>query len=98
MTVERGKVEENIVISSDFDMHGMFIGNVEVTSGGRLRLYGMATRELLIGPGAVVEIPGMANVVTNNGGRLSISGMVTGHLNELAGETVVLPGAVITGR
>ena len=98
MTLEHGKVEGDITIRSDFQMHGMFLGKVTVTAGGYLRLHGMATQDLLIESGATVEIHGMAKNVINNGGHLTIKGMVTGCLTELGGETQVLPGAMVHSK
>lgn len=96
MRTEHGKIEGDIEIDSQLTMHGIFAGKVTVKSGGFLVLHGMATKDLVVEHGAVVEVPGMvAGNVINSGGMLSVTGTVTGQVIEQAGETEISPNASI---
>jgi cytoskeletal protein CcmA (bactofilin family) len=96
MNTENGKIEGDVEITFELKMHGMFLGNVTVKNGGYLILHGMATKSLVVEPGAAVEIFGMVigNVI-NNGGKLFIAGRVNGQIIENAGITNISDNASI---
>ncbi|EIZ0312397.1 hypothetical protein MNO15_004664 [Vibrio parahaemolyticus] len=83
MQVEHGKIEGDVEITGEFQMHGMFTGNVVVKAGGSLMLHGMATKSVTLESGSFVNVFGIVSGdVTNNGGRLQVSGIVTGKVIE----------------
>ncbi len=81
MKIEHGKIEGDIEIDSDLEMHGIFTGNVTVKRGGHLVLHGLAAQDLIIEPNSKVEIIGVVkgNVI-DKGGQFTVSGMVSGRL------------------
>ena len=95
MQIEYGKIDGDIEIASDFEMHGMFTGAVTVKDGGFLVLHGTA-KTIIVENGSTVEIPGMVtgNVI-NLGGYLKVSGMICGALIRQAGQTDILAKASI---
>ena len=81
MQVEHGKVEGDVEITGEFQMHGMFTGNVVVKAGGSLILHGMATKSVTLESGSFVNIFGtVSGDVINNGGQLQVSGIVAGKI------------------
>jgi cytoskeletal protein CcmA (bactofilin family) len=96
MNTENGKIEGDIEITSELNMHGMFTGNVTVKNGGHLMLHGMATKSLYLEQGSVVEISGtVSGNVINNGGKLFVTGTIFGQIIEQAGETHIAVGASV---
>lgn len=96
MKTENGKIENDVEITSELTMYGMFTGNVVVKDGGTLILQGMALKTITIEEGAIVYIAGTVNGdVINKGGKVSISGTVSGKVLKQAGETNILANASI---
>jgi hypothetical protein len=98
MRIERGKIEGDVEIREDLELHGMIAGSATVKDGARLDLNGTVTGDLVVEEGATVILRGtVAGDVTNRGGELAIYGMIDGRLIRVAGTTEVDPDAVIHG-
>lgn len=98
MKNEHGKIDGDLRVQEEFNLHGMVTGSVRVDPRGILRLHGMVSRDLVLEPSSHADLYGMVigNVV-NRGGHLRVFGMINGALHHEAGETLVHPGAVVQG-
>jgi len=94
MEYDNGTVNEDISITSEFTMRGMFTETVTVENGGVLILDGMA-RDIIINQGGVAKIYGtVSGRLINRGGLIRIYGVVEEVTTE-SGETIVEEGSVI---
>ena len=96
MQVEHGKVEGDVEIIGEYQMHGMFTGNLVVKADGSLMLHGIATKSVTLESGSFVNVLGtVSGDVINNGGELKISGIVAGKVVENSGVTVIDSSALV---
>ena len=87
-----GKYEGDLLLSSDVVIRGMVCGNLIVPNGIKAEVPGMVTKRIIVEPGGILILRGMASGgVTNNGGYIEIYGMVNGGLIENSGTTKVDP-------
>jgi hypothetical protein len=99
MIVEYGRIEEDVEITDDFSMHGLFTGHVRVNCGGNLVLHGMATDSVVVEKGGEATIHGMVTgELINNGDTLNTLNTITGRLIDAAGNTTIEPRASVKGR
>ena len=90
MNTEHGKIEGDIEITTELELHGMITGSAIVKKGGSLILHGMVAKNVIVEDGAVADISGMVSGdVINRGGDLNISGTVIGGLLKESGTTQV---------
>ncbi|MFL6131314.1 MAG: hypothetical protein ACJ72A_00825 [Nocardioidaceae bacterium] len=100
MNSYHGRMQGPVVIEDDLAFYGHLDGNASVGRGVKLRLHGIVTGDLTIGPDAVVELRGRVHGSVSNKGRLIIYGQVGGAVtNEDGGQTTSMwPGAVMAGH
>jgi hypothetical protein len=95
---EHGKVEGDLLVTENLDLHGMVTRNVTVANGATLLLHGMICGDLVLEKGGNVDLFGtVGGDVTNHGGILRIYGVVSGDLYRLAGTTEIQPDAKVGG-
>lgn len=99
MWVERGKIDSDIDIQSEYKLEGMITGNTTVLDGGVLYLNGMISSNVIVQKGGTVFLYGMVNGdVTNDGGYIEIFGMILGNLNEISGEVIIHENSIINRK
>ena len=85
-------ISEPQTVSSQVD------GNVTVTKGGVLILYGQVVGDLTVEPGGQAQVYGqVAGDLINLGGTVTVYGMVQGELVDNGGETEAVSGAFVNG-
>ena len=90
MNIGHEEQEEDIEISSELILHGIFEGNAIVKEGGVLQLFGRVSKNVIVESGGTANISGMVfGDVTNKGGVLNVSGSILGQLVKEAGITKV---------
>jgi autotransporter passenger strand-loop-strand repeat protein len=90
MEIITTKIERDLFVEDTFEVNGMVIGTVTVSSNGTLILRGMVVGDVIINPNSKGIIYGMVkgNLI-NQGGLLEVYGMVKGSIIESGGETVI---------
>ena len=90
MKVIRDKIEGDIVIKEDTQVHGMIVGVTTVSENTLLQLHGMIIGDLVLNEDSKVLLKGMVNGdVINKGGHLEIFGMVNGKVVRKKGKTTI---------
>lgn len=98
MKKTHGKLEGDLTVSEDFELHGTASGNAVVKSGATLQLHGTVGGDLHVEPGAIVGLHGTVNGdAVNDGGILRVFGTIHGTLIQNSGDTAVDDRAVIDG-
>ena len=93
MKIEKGMVNGDLKVSSDFKLQGMVTGSVVVSSGANFYLHGVVSANVTVSEGATTEIYGVvAGNVINNGGTLIIKGIVKGTVS---GDAEIAPKAIV---
>ena len=96
MKVIRDKVEGNIVLSEDTQLHGMIVGSVMVSKDSVLQLHGMIIGSLTLREESTVYLHGtVIGDVINEGGHLQVFGTVKGKVVRKDGETIVDSKAMV---
>lgn len=96
---EQGSVHQgDLVVTENLVLYGFVTGSVTVEAGAAVELYAMVDHDLVVKPGAVVDMQGyIKGSVYNQGGELRISGTVAGQVHRQGGQTTVDPNAVVIG-
>jgi hypothetical protein len=98
MKIEHRKLEGDVRIVDDLDLHGMITGSATVAPGRQLELHGVVCEDLILEEGSTVNLYGtVSGSVYNRGGQLNVYGVITGPLQRVAGRNVIDPDAIIRG-
>lgn len=96
MQYENRKIDGDLNLSSDLELHGMVTGNIKVLPGATLFLHGICGENLIVENKATAHVHGtVGGNVENRGGVVEIFGTVTGHVLELSGTTFIDKNAMI---
>jgi len=96
MDVEHGKIEGNLQVQKEFNLHGLVTGNIIVLSGGILHLHGLCGGNVYVEKDGVAYIHGtISKHLENRGGYVEVWGSIAGNVFTLDGETKIDDDAVI---
>ena len=96
MSIEHGKIEDDVQLDEELTLHGMVTGSITVVEGGLLTLHGTCCRDLIVEEGARAYVHGtVSGNVLNRGGYLEVYGTIAGSLHTENGNTLVDSDAVV---
>lgn len=96
MDTEHIEQVDDMEISDEMILHGIFDGNTIVKEGGILQLFGRVSKNVIVEFGGTANIHGMVfGDVINRGGDLYVAGAILGQLVKEGGITKVNPKAEI---
>lgn len=87
-----GKIDRDLVVTTELSVSGQMNGNVIVHPGGRLRLSGQINGEVLVLEGGWLRQSGQLNGDLRCQGLAEITGQINGHVISDGGIVLVAEG------
>ena len=94
-----GKINGDLCLNDNAEIHGMVTGTITVLSGVTLFLYGLCGKNLIVEKNAKTIVHGMVSGnIENRGGNLEVYGLVVGRVLEISGITLIDKNALIQNK